>query len=159
VDASSEAIVAAEAHRARTEFGRAAGNLSYRCASAETLVKEGARFDAVIALEIIEHVTDPASFVALLAELLAPEGVVVISTLNRTWRSFATAKIGAEYVLRMLPAGTHDWRKFVTPAELGRFAGAAGLRVSDLAGMLPGPGGWRESRDSGVNYIALLESC
>ena len=158
VDASADAIAAGVAHRDRTEGAALAAALSYRCASAETLVAEGLRFDAVIALEVIEHVTDPAAFVALLAGLLVPGGVVVVSTLNRTWRSLAAAKIGAEYLLRLLPVGTHEWRKFVTPAELGRYAGAAGLRISDIAGMAPGAGGWRETGDTAVNYIALLES-
>jgi 2-polyprenyl-6-hydroxyphenyl methylase / 3-demethylubiquinone-9 3-methyltransferase len=158
VDASAEAIVAAEAHRSlASENPGAFGGLTYRCGSAEALVEEGLRFDAVIALEIIEHVTDPAAFLLLLARLLEPGGVIVISTLNRTLRSLAAAKIGAEYLLRMLPVGTHDWRKFVTPAELGRHAGRAGLRVCDIAGMVPALGGWRESRDTSVNYIALLE--
>jgi 2-polyprenyl-6-hydroxyphenyl methylase / 3-demethylubiquinone-9 3-methyltransferase len=166
VDASAEAIAAAEAHRLLASGGQAGpggraafGSLAYRCGSAEALVDEGLRFDAVIALEIIEHVTDPAAFLLLLARLLEPGGAIVISTLNRTWRSLAAAKIGAEYLLRMLPVGTHDWRKFVTPAELGRHAGRAGLRVCDIAGMVPAPGGWRESRDMSVNYIALLEGC
>lgn len=159
VDASAEAIAAAEAHQASAATaGTVFGSLSYRCGSAETLVQEGLRFDAVIALEVIEHVSDPADFLALLERLLAPGGVIVISTLNRTWRSLAAAKVGAEYVLRLLPVGTHDWRKFVTPPELGRYAADAGLRVSDIAGMVPGIGGWRESRDTGVNYIALIDS-
>lgn len=158
VDAAAEAIAAAEAHQAAAPANPVSGDLSYRCGSAETLVREGQRFDAVIALEIIEHVSDPAAFLALLAHLLVPGGVIVVSTLNRTWRSLATAKIGAEYLLRLLPVGTHDWRKFVTPAELGRHAAQAGLRVADVAGMVPGIGGWRESRDSAVNYIALIES-
>ncbi len=159
VDASAEAIAAAETHQAAgAARGTAFGSLSYRCGSAETLVQEGRHFDAVIALEIIEHVPDPAGFLVLLERLLAPGGVIVISTLNRTWRSLATAKIGAEYVLRLLPVGTHDWRRFVTPAELGRYATDAGLRISDIAGMVPGARGWRESRDIAVNYIAAIDS-
>ncbi|WP_428374920.1 bifunctional 2-polyprenyl-6-hydroxyphenol methylase/3-demethylubiquinol 3-O-methyltransferase UbiG [Lichenicoccus sp.] len=165
VDASPEAILAAREHHAAPRLtapgqGPAghAGALSYRDGSAEALLREGLRFDAVIALEVIEHVTDPAGFLRLLAGLLQPGGVIVISTLNRTLRSLATAKIGAEYVLRLLPAGTHDWRRFVTPAELGRHAARAGLRVADLSGMVPGLNGWRESHDTAVNYIALLES-
>ncbi len=158
VDASEPAIQAARAHA-----GKAGPRcLAYRIGSAEALRADGLRFDAVTALEVIEHVPDPAAFLVLLAELLQPGGLVVLSTLNRTLRSLATAKIGAEYVLRLLPAGTHDWRRFVTPAELGRHAAGAGLRIVDIAGMVPTlrgqPGRWRTSRDLGVNYIAALSA-
>ncbi len=158
VDASADAIAAAEAHRTIAVAAAPARDLAYRCGSAETLLREGARFDAVIALEVIEHVPDPQAFLVLLARLLEPGGVIVVSTLNRTWRSLALAKLGAEYVLRLLPVGTHDWRKFVTPAELGGHAARAGLRVADTAGMTLRADGWHESRDTAVNYIALIES-
>lgn len=154
VDASAEAIEAARAHAV---LNSTSGPLAYRTASAETLLADGQRFDAVTALEVIEHVTDPAAFLGLLAGLLQPQGIVVLSTLNRTWQSLAMAKIGAEYVLRLLPAGTHDWNRFITPTELGRFAASAGLRVVDVAGMVPALGHrWRESRRLGVNYIVAL---
>ena len=109
----------------------------------------------ITALEVIEHVDDPAGFVATLAALLAPGGTLFLSTLNRTPRSFLVAKLGAEYVLRWLPVGTHDWRKFVTPAEIGRQLRGAGLRVADLAGMTIDPlrGRWKTGRDVSVNYI------
>ncbi len=158
VDASEAAIEAARAHAALTE----PRSLAYRTGSAEALRADRLRFDAVIALEVIEHVSDPAAFLVLLAELLQPGGLVVVSTLNRTLRSLASAKIGAEYVLRLLPTGTHDWRRFVTPAELARHAAGAGLRLVDIAGMVPAlpgqPERWRESRDLGVNYIAALSA-
>lgn len=156
LDASQAAITAGRLHLRQHPLPASAGPLTYRCASAETLMAEGERFDAISALEVIEHVTDPAAFLRMLATLLCPGGVMVVSTMNRTWRSMAMAKIGAEYVLRLLPVGTHDWRKFITPAELGRHAAQAGLRVTDIAGMVPGLGGWRESRDLAVNYIAAL---
>ena len=157
VDASEPAIQAARAHAVST----GPGSLAYRAGSAEALREDGLRFDAVIALEVIEHVSDPAALLVLLAGLLQPGGLIVLSTLNRTLRSLATAKIGAEYVLRLLPAGTHDWRRFVTPGELARYAAGAGLRIVDIAGMVPalsGPERWRLSRDLGVNYIVALSA-
>jgi 2-polyprenyl-6-hydroxyphenyl methylase/3-demethylubiquinone-9 3-methyltransferase len=104
-------------------------------------------------------VPDPAAFLRVLASLLEPQGLLFLSTLNRTTRSFVTAKLGAEYVLRWLPAGTHDWRKFLTPAELGTLLREAGLRVSDSVGLMPSPlrGGWRTGADLRVNYMIAAE--
>lgn len=154
IDAAGAPLAAAEAHAA----GRGL-TLAYRPTTAEALAAEGARFPAVTALEVIEHVADPAAFLGTLATLLEPGGVLFVSTLNRTGRSFVTAKLGAEYVLRWLPVGTHDWRRFVTPAELGAYARGAGMRLADIAGMVPdvARGGWRIGRDVGVNYIAMAE--
>jgi 2-polyprenyl-6-hydroxyphenyl methylase/3-demethylubiquinone-9 3-methyltransferase len=102
-------------------------------------------------------VADRAAFCRHLAALLRPDGRLFLSTLNRTARSLLLAKVGAEYVLRLLPAGTHDWRMFVRPAELGADLRGAGLRVADLAGLTfnISSGRWRVSRDLGVNYIAM----
>ncbi len=95
-----------------------------------------------------------------MSRLLAPGGLVFLSTLNRTPRSYVTAILGAEYLLRLLPVGTHDWRRLLTPVEVARLGRAAGLRVVDTAGLLPAPvsGGWRVGRDLGVNYLIALAS-
>ncbi len=134
--------------------------LTYRAGAAEELAAEGAKFQVVTALEVIEHVADPAAFIATLADLLAPGGLLFLSTLNRTARAYLTAKLGAEYMLRMLPVGTHTWRQFVTPAELGVYCRAAGLRLADVAGMsfTPPSLNFRISRDTSVNYIAMAQS-
>ncbi len=154
IDAASEALAVARAHAEGKGL-----RLVYRDAAPEDLLAEGVRFPAITALEVIEHVADPAAFVATLARLLKPGGLVFVSTLNRTPRSFVTAKLGAEYVLRLLPVGTHDFRRFVTPPELAGYCRAAGLRLSDISGMAPDPfrGGWRATRDVAVNYIAMAE--
>ena len=151
VDASPEAIEAATAHAAGQGL-----NLSYRAGHAEALLEEGAQFDAVTALEVIEHVEDQAAFMRLLAGLVAPGGLIFVSTLNRTLRSLAVAKIGAEYIARLLPAGTHDWRRFVPPETLAAHARAAGLSLLDITGleMSLATGNWRATRDVGVNYLA-----
>jgi len=154
LDAAGEAIAAAQAHAEGKGM-----NLAYRNATAEELLSEGARFPVITALEVIEHVADPAAFLATLAALLEPGGKLFISTINRTPRAYAVAKFGAEYLLRLLPVGTHDFNAFVTPAELGAYARAAGLRLAETAGMSFSPlsSTFRISRDLGINYIAMAE--
>jgi 2-polyprenyl-6-hydroxyphenyl methylase / 3-demethylubiquinone-9 3-methyltransferase len=150
IDAAGEAIEAARTHAEGQGLA-----LTYRACLAEDLVAEGARFPLITCLEVIEHVPDPASFLRVLAGLLEPDGVLVLSTLNRTRRSWLTAKVGAEYLLRMLPVGTHDWKAFVTPSELAAMLRTAGLRVSRTTGLLAEPltGQWRTGRDMGINYM------
>jgi 2-polyprenyl-6-hydroxyphenyl methylase/3-demethylubiquinone-9 3-methyltransferase len=151
LDAAGEALEAARAHAA------AAGlDIAYREGLPEDL-PEHETFDAVIALEVIEHVADRAVFLAALARAAKPGAPVFLSTLNRTPRAFLMAKVGAEYLLRLLPVGTHDWRMFVTPGELGAGLRRAGMEVKDITGMVMEPlsGRWRASRDVGVNYLVM----
>jgi len=147
LDMAATALEAARFHAAGQGL-----EIEYRQGRPEDL---SGHFDAVTALEVIEHVADRDAFLASLSRAVGPGGMVFLSTLNRTARSFLFAKLGAEYVMRLLPRGTHDWRMFVTPAELGTGLRRAGLRVTAVAGMVPDPvnGGWRESRDVAVNYI------
>ncbi|MDF1792447.1 MAG: bifunctional 2-polyprenyl-6-hydroxyphenol methylase/3-demethylubiquinol 3-O-methyltransferase UbiG, partial [Thalassobaculaceae bacterium] len=113
VDADAAGIAAAIAHA-----GEMGLDIDYRAGAAEDLAAEGARFDAVVASEVIEHVADKPAFVAALATLLRPGGVLVLTTINRTARSRAQAIVAAEYILRWVPRGTHDWNQFPKPAEL-----------------------------------------
>ena len=153
LDAATGLIEAARAH---ADQGGLA--ITYRAGLAEELLAEDARFPAITALEVIEHVPDQAGFLRVLGGLLEPGGVLVLSTLNRTNASWVAAKLGAEYLLRVLPVGTHDWHRFVTPAELGGMARAAGLRVLATAGMRyePSTGRWRVGSNLSVNYLAAL---
>ena len=140
---------------ARRHAGETGARVTYRVATVEALREEPRRFDVVSAMEVIEHVADPARFVADAAALIRPGGLFLASTLNRTFKSFVLAIVGAEYVLRWLAPGTHRWEQFVTPAEFAAAARAAGLRVIDRQGVAYDPLrlGWRLSRDMSVNYL------
>lgn len=130
--------------------------IDYRNETAEALAAQGREFDVVLALEIVEHVADPQAFIQTCHDLLRPGGMLIGSTLNRTARSFAAAIVGAEWVMRWLPKGTHDWRRFITPDELQEMVETAGLDPVDRAGMVFNPLGWSWSlspRDLSVNYL------
>jgi 2-polyprenyl-6-hydroxyphenyl methylase/3-demethylubiquinone-9 3-methyltransferase len=154
LDAGAEVIAAAQAHAAGQGL-----RLAYEAGAAEDLHHSRHKYDVITTLEVIEHVEYPGAFVRTLSQLLAPGGLLFISTLNRTAASYATAKLGAEYLLRLLPVGTHDWNKFVTPQELAALTAAAGLRLADIAGMsFAMRGGFKITRDTSSNYIAMARS-
>ena len=129
--------------------------IDYRATTVETLAATGARFDAVLVMEVVEHVRDVQGFLRDAASMVTPGGLMVGATLNRTAKSFALAIVGAEYVLHWLPRGTHDWRKFVTPDEFRRHMRRAGLSPCDEAGVTYNPlrDRWALSSDMGCNYM------
>ena len=152
IDAAERNIAAARAHAA--ESGLA---IDYRHAAIEDMAAAGERFDAVLALEIVEHVSDPDLFLAACGAVLRPGGAMIVSTLNRTAKAFALAVVGAEYVLGWLPRGTHDWRKFLRPSELAAGLRRGGLEMRDLTGLAYNPlnDKWTLGRDLDVNYMAF----
>jgi len=149
IDPAPDLIAAARSHAADHDL-----EIAYRAATAEELAAEGASFDVVIASEVVEHVTSVDGFVAVVASLVRPGGLALFSTINRTLVAHALVIIGAEYVLRWLPRGTHAYEKFVTPEELGRACRLAGLEVADVRGVKFNPlrNAWGASDDLAVNY-------
>jgi 2-polyprenyl-6-hydroxyphenyl methylase/3-demethylubiquinone-9 3-methyltransferase len=155
VDASEKNIKTAATHAAETGTP-----VDYRATTAEALAAGGEKFDVVLAMEVIEHVADVNLFVKSLADLLAPGGVLFLATLNRTPKSFALAIVGAEYILRWLPRGTHNWRQFLRPSELNAAVRTYGLSVRDLTGITYNPlsDEFRlNPRDLDVNYMGWME--
>ncbi len=151
IDLSERALKVAKLHR--LESGAA---VDYRLISAEDLAAEQPEsFDVVTCMEMLEHVPDPASTVAACARLVKPGGWVFFSTLNRNPKSYLFAIVGAEYVLNLLPRGTHDWAKFIRPSELTAYARRAGLEAEELMGMTYNPFTkvYRLERDTDVNYL------
>lgn len=150
IDADTTALEIARAHAAEQAL-----TIDYRQAAAEDLSAAGESFDAVLGLEIVEHVADPALFLAAAGKLVRPEGALVLSTINRTPKAFLLAIIGAEYLLQWLPRGTHRWNKFRRPAELAHGLRQAGLSLSELRGLAfdPWHNRWQLGRDLGVNYL------
>lgn len=151
IDLSEKALKVAQLHL--HESGR---NVDYRLASAEDFARQHAgAFDVVTCMEMLEHVPNPASVVAACAKLAKPGGWVFFSTLNRNLKSYLFAIVGAEYVLKLLPRGTHDYAKFIQPAELARMARDAGLDVQQLTGMTYNPLSkvYKLEADTDVNYL------
>ena len=150
IDAAEPNVQAARLHAEEQELA-----IDYRHATAEALAADGERFDAVLALEIVEHVADLDVFAAACTSLVSPGGTLVVATLNRTLAAYALGIVAAERILGWLPAGSHDWSRFVRPAEMVRLLRRHGLAVADMRGMVYNPlaGGWTTSPSLAVNYI------
>ncbi|MFY9625400.1 MAG: bifunctional 2-polyprenyl-6-hydroxyphenol methylase/3-demethylubiquinol 3-O-methyltransferase UbiG [Rhodoplanes sp.] len=153
-DPSTTNIEVAKLHAAQSGLA-----IDYRATTAEALSDADERFDVVLAMEVVEHVADVDLFVRKCADMVKPGGLMVAATLNRTIKSFALAIVGAEYILRWLPIGTHQWDKFITPAELETTLEEAGLRVIGETGVVyvPFADRWRLSDDSDVNYMMVAD--
>jgi len=152
VDPAEDNIEAARAHAEEQEL-----TIDYRAGTAEELAAAGERFDVVLAMEVVEHVVDVAAFISTCAAMVKPNGLMIAATLNRTLKSFALAIVGAEYVLRWVPRGTHQWDKFVTPQELETATETTGLRVTGERGVIYNPFAdrWQLSADMDVNYMLV----
>ena len=151
IDAAERNIATASLHARRQEL-----EIDYRATTAEALAQSGARFDIVLALEIVEHVADVDLFLEACGQLVKPGGLIFLSTLNRTAKAWALAIAGAEYLLRWLPRGTHDWRKFLRPSEVVRGLGAGGISAQEIVGIVYNPLSrtWSISKnDLDVNYM------
>lgn len=150
-----EENIAAAAHHA----AQAGLTIDYRSTTAEALADAGERFDVVLAMEVIEHVADVNLFIESAADLVKPDGLMFVATLNRTMKSFALAIVGAEYILRWIPRGTHRWDKFITPDELDLALEQAGLRVTDETGVIYNlfADRFQLSTDMDANYMIVAE--
>ena len=153
-DPSESNIAVAKRHAERAGL-----SIDYRAVPAEALAQSGDTFDVVLAMEVVEHVVDLGLFIELAAGLVAPRGLLLVATLNRTAKSFALAIVGAEYILRWLPRGTHRWEKFVTPNELEIAIEQSGLQVVDQIGVVYNlfADRWQLSADTDVNYMMVAE--
>jgi len=151
IDPTADSIAAARRHALAQRL-----SIDYRVARVEDLSATGETFDAAVCLEVIEHVPDAAAFLNVTASLIRPGGAIVLSTLNRTWKSYLLAIVAAEYVLGWLPPGTHNWQRFVTPEELSQQLSAAGLRPPKFCGMVYDVirDEWRLDRNTDINYLA-----
>jgi 2-polyprenyl-6-hydroxyphenyl methylase/3-demethylubiquinone-9 3-methyltransferase len=151
VDAAARNITVARLHAEQSELA-----IDYRHGTAEDLAEAGERFDVVLNMEVVEHVPDPAVYLAACRRLLKPGGLMVCSTINRNPKSWLMAIVGAEHVMRWLPKGTHDWQRFITPDELFALLRESGLEPVDRKGFVFNPLGWSwhlSDRDLSVNYV------
>ena len=153
-DPSESNIAVAQHHAAQAGL-----TIDYRNTSAEALAESGEAFDVVLAMEVVEHVTDVGQFIDVAASMVKPGGLMFAATLNRTAKSFALAIVGAEYILRWLPRGTHQWDKFVTPNELEIALEQGGLHLADETGVIYNlfADRWQLSADMDVNYMVVAE--
>ncbi|GLS86288.1 ubiquinone biosynthesis O-methyltransferase [Cypionkella aquatica] len=150
-DAAARNIPVAQLHAVQSGL-----EIDYRNVAAEDLAAAGEQFDVVLNMEVVEHVADPQGYLTACQQLLKPGGLMICSTLNRNVKSFGMAIIGAEWVMRWLPKGTHDWTKFITPEELYDLIRKAGLDPVDRKGMVFNPFSWKwaiSARDLSVNYV------
>jgi len=154
VDPSATNIEAAKQHAAESNLA-----IDYRCATAEELSADHEQFDVVLAMEVVEHVADVPLFVQSCSTMVRPDGLMIAATINRTLKSFALAIVGAEYILRWLPVGSHRWEKFVTPNELEIAMAQAELRVVHEQGVIYNilADRWQLSTDTDVNYMLVAE--
>jgi 2-polyprenyl-6-hydroxyphenyl methylase/3-demethylubiquinone-9 3-methyltransferase len=154
IDPSATNIAAARLHADRSQL-----SIDYRCTTVEEMDTRE-RFDIVLAMEVVEHVVDVGAFLDRCALMLKPGGLMVVSTLNRNWKSFALGIVAAEYVLRWLPRGTHQWSKFVTPDELATYLSRNKLAITEQAGVVYNPlaDRWGMSSDMDVNYMVVAEA-
>ncbi len=153
IDATERSVHVAAAHAQQMGL-----QIDYRFLTADGLLAEGTRFDAVLNMEVVEHVADVRAFLEASAGLVAPRGMMFCATLNRTAKAFALAVVGAEYVMRWLPRGTHDWRKFVKPSELAQALRAGGMTIQEMTGVIYNPvtDVWRlNPGDLDVNYMVV----
>ena len=151
VDAAARNIPVAEVHAAQSGL-----EIDYRVGTAEDLAAAGEQFDVVLNMEVVEHVADPLVYLTACRQLLRPGGLHICSTINRNPKSYVMAIFGAEQVMRWLPKGTHEWRKFITPDELCDLLGRVGMRPVDCKGMVFNPLSWSfflSERDLSVNYV------
>jgi 2-polyprenyl-6-hydroxyphenyl methylase/3-demethylubiquinone-9 3-methyltransferase len=154
VDAGEKNIVIARLHAEQSGL-----EIDYRAATAEALAAAGEQFDIVLNMEVVEHVDNVPLYMKSCADLVAPGGLLFTASINRTLRAYAFAIVGAEQVLRWLPKGTHDYAKFLTPEEISALVSRNGLRVVEKTGVVfhPLADEWRQSRDTGINYMVLAE--